>query len=130
MFNLKVPTLIGGILFGLSFLGEAIAIFLLDTISTYPPGVAYPQLVLPFICGIISGLAIGLAIRTDSFGWGEDDNSLYTLIGGIGFAGIIVFGVLLYLTGSPTMGIIISAGSALMALVGLIFGLASYEGGI
>ncbi|MFX1254648.1 MAG: hypothetical protein ACFFCZ_23755 [Promethearchaeota archaeon] len=127
---MKVPTLIGGILFGLSFLGEAIAIFLLDTISTYPPGVAYPQLVLPFICGIISGLAIGLAIRTDSFGWGEDDNSLYTLIGGIGFAGIIVFGVLLYLTGSPTMGIIISAGSALMALVGLIFGLASYEGGI
>ncbi|MFX0067328.1 MAG: hypothetical protein ACFFC7_34845 [Candidatus Hermodarchaeota archaeon] len=127
---MKVPTLIGGILFGLSFLGEAIAIFLLDTISDYPAGLIYPQLVLPFICGIISGLAIGLAIRTDSFGWGEDDNSIYTLIGGIGFAGVIVFAVLLYLTGSPTMGIIISAGSAIIALIGLIFGLASYEGGL
>ena len=127
---MKVPTLIGGILFGLSFLGEAIAIFLLDTISDYPAGVVYPQLVLPFICGIISGLAIGLAIRTDSFGWGEDDNSIYTLIGGIGFAGVIVFAVLLYLTGSPMMGILISAGSAIIALIGLIFGLASYEGGL
>ncbi|MFX1537266.1 MAG: hypothetical protein ACFFDI_23920 [Promethearchaeota archaeon] len=127
---MKIPTLIGGILFGLSFLPEVIAIFFLNTISTYPAGVAYPQLVLPFICGIVSGLAIGLAIRTDSLGWGEEGNSLYTLIGGIGFAGIIVFAVLLYLTGSPTLGIIISAGSALMALIGLVFALASYEGGI
>ncbi|MFX0094057.1 MAG: hypothetical protein ACFFBD_20130 [Candidatus Hodarchaeota archaeon] len=125
---MKTPTLLGGILFGLSFLGEAIAIFLLDRVSTYPPAI-YPQLALPFISGIVSGLGIGLAIRTGSLGWGEDDNSLYTLIGGIGFAGIIVFAVIFYLLETPLMGIIISAGSGVLALIGLVLGLASYEGG-
>lgn len=124
--NLKTPTLIGGIIFGLSFLGEAIAIFMLDRVSTYPPDI-YPQLALPFICGIISGLGIGLAIRSGSFGWGEDDNSLFTLVGGVGFAGIIVFSVIFYLLETPPIGIIISTVAAIMALIGLIFGLASYE---
>ena len=124
---MKVPTLIGGILFGLSFLGEAIAIF---DLLNYPAPVVYPQYILTFVCGIISGIGIGLAIRTDSFGWGEDENSLYTLVGGIGFAGIIVFAVILYLLQFPPGGILISAGSGILALIGLVFGLASYEGGI
>lgn len=114
---MKLPTLIGTIIFGFSILVTAIAALRLDFLLTSEPRTEYFELFFIWIAGIVGGLGMGYGSR-ESYGYNEGNNA--TIIGGLGFIGSIIIAIWMMVDGqTPFPGIVIALVGAIMALIGL-----------
>jgi hypothetical protein len=114
---MKTPTLIGTIIFGLSILVTAIAVFRLDFITGAEGTSEFFELLFIWIAGIIGGFGMGYGSR-ESFGYNEGNNA--TIIGGMGFILSIILGVWMLINESPPIeGIAIAFVGSMLALIGL-----------
>ena len=114
---MKTPTLVGTIIFGISILITAIAVFRLDIFLAGDERIEYFELFFIWIAGVIGGLGMGYGSR-ESFGYSDGNSS--TIIGGLGFIGSFVIAVWMLVNDSPPlMGIGIALVGAILALIGL-----------
>ncbi len=114
---MKTPTLIGTIIFGISFLIIAIATFRIDFLFPTLEENQYFELFFIWIAGIVGGIGLGYGNR-ESFGYGN--NNAATIIGGLGFIGTIVLSVLMIIYETPPIeGIGVAFVSAILAIIGL-----------
>jgi hypothetical protein len=114
---MKTPTLVGTIIFGISILITAIAVFRLDIFLAGDERIEYFELFFIWIAGVIGGLGMGYGSR-ESFGYSDGNSS--TIIGGLGFIGSFLIAVWMLVNDyPPLMGIGIALVGAILALIGL-----------
>lgn len=113
----KTPTFIGTMIFAVSMLAVLIPTFRLDFLDANVGTGTYFELLLIWIAGIVGGLGMGYGSR-ESYGYGEGNNA--TIIGGLGLgAAFILVAWFIINETVPLMGVLVAAGSALLAIVGL-----------
>jgi hypothetical protein len=113
----RQATFIGTIIFGVSFLAALIPALRLDFLDPNVVPREYFELFLIWITGIVGGLGMGYGSR-ESYGYGEGNNA--TIIGGLGLgAGFILVAWFIINDTAPLIGILVAAGSALLAIIGL-----------
>ena len=114
---MKTPTLVGTIIFGISILVTAIAVFRLDIFLSGEERVEYFELFFIWIAGVIGGLGMGYGSR-ENFGYSDGNSS--TIIGGLGFVGSFLLAVWMLVEDyPPVLGIGIALFGAILALIGL-----------
>ncbi|MHA2053841.1 MAG: hypothetical protein ACW99F_09605 [Candidatus Hodarchaeales archaeon] len=114
---MKTPTLVGTIVFGISLLVTAIAVFRLDIFLTGEERIEYFELFFIWIAGVVGGLGMGYGSR-ESFGYSDGNSS--TIIGGLGFVGSFVLAVWMLVNDyPPVLGIVVALVGAILALIGL-----------
>ncbi|MHA2173938.1 MAG: hypothetical protein ACXAB2_05745 [Candidatus Hodarchaeales archaeon] len=114
---MKTPTLVGTIIFGISLLVTAIAVFRLDIFLTGEERIEYFELFFIWIAGVVGGLGMGYGSR-ESFGYSDGNSS--TIIGGLGFVGSFVLAVWMLVNDyPPVLGIVVALVGAILALIGL-----------
>ncbi len=104
--------IIGGIIAGLSFFVEIIAVFYPDVIPGVEEGLDAAQLQLFAIW--VSGIIAGLGFAFGRYAGREND-----IIGGIALAAVFGFAGLFIITGTDAYVAIAAIVAALMALIGL-----------
>ncbi|MFX0184508.1 MAG: hypothetical protein ACFE95_15605 [Candidatus Hodarchaeota archaeon] len=114
---MKTPTLIGTLIFVISFLVVAIAAVQLGVLVPDLAGQQYFELFFIWIAGVVGGIGLGYGSR-ESFGYSENTNA--TIVGGIGLGASIIIAVWMLITGTPPLeGIILAFVSAILAIIGL-----------
>ncbi|MHA2346493.1 MAG: hypothetical protein ACXACP_07225 [Candidatus Hodarchaeales archaeon] len=114
---MKTPTLVGTIIFGISLLVTAIAVFRLDIFLTGEERIEYFELFFIWIAGVVGGLGMGYGSR-ESFGYSDGNSS--TIIGGLGFVGSFVLAVWMLVNDyPPVLGVVVALVGAILALIGL-----------
>ncbi|MFX0171666.1 MAG: hypothetical protein ACFE9L_07080 [Candidatus Hodarchaeota archaeon] len=114
---MKTPTLIGTIIFVISFLVVAIAAIRLDVFVPAESGKQYFELFFIWISGVVGGIGLGYGSR-ESFGYSENSNA--TIIGGIGLGASLIIAVWMFIMETPPLpGIILAFVGAILAIIGL-----------
>ncbi|MFX0051067.1 MAG: hypothetical protein ACFFAJ_14805 [Candidatus Hodarchaeota archaeon] len=114
---MKTPTLIGTIIFVISFLVVAIAAIRLDVFVPAEAGKQYFELFFIWISGVVGGIGLGYGSR-ESFGYSENSNA--TIIGGIGLGASLIIAVWMFIMETPPLaGIILAFVGAILAIIGL-----------
>ncbi len=123
---MRTPTLIGGILFGTSFLFAAIAIIRPNAVEpSLTTDIQYFELFFIWLSGIIAGVALGISNRESDYMWGEN-NQIWTLIGGMAFIGIFILAFWFLLLKTVVLpAIVVAVIAAILAFVGLFFAVVS-----
>ena len=128
---LRIPEFIGGLLVGFSFFAITLGVVFLprlDGIS--PPGNVYWDFLLPYGAALVAGIAIGFGLQSDEGGYsfgGDFSEQVPTIIGGISLALALGLCVIYFLNGLPTFGIIIALISIVLAVLGFVITLTSWE---
>lgn len=135
---MRLPEFIGGLLFGFSVYITVLSTFYLLNISKFlgsTNGVlnqAYFELLIPFGAAIVAGLGIGFGIKSDdssgyNINFSDWSEHWPVLIGGVGLAASLGSLLVLYVSGTPTSGLIYSLISIILCLFGTIIAILNWE---
>lgn len=129
---MDIPEFVGGLLVGFSVFVVVIGSFFLPEFdSTLPPANDYYELFLPWAASIIAGVGIGFGLRSDDGGYGGFSGELSdqwpTLVGGLGLAGAIGSIIMLFLSGTPTVGVGFAIASIALAVTGLVLAVFNWQ---
>lgn len=130
---MDIPEFVGGLLLGFSVFVVVIGSFFLPEFdSNLPLATDYYELFLPWAASVVAGVGIGFGLRSDDgpgYGGfsGELSDQWPTLIGGLGLAGAVGSIVMLFLSGTPTVGIGFAIASISLAVVGLVLAIMNWQ---
>lgn len=136
---MRLPEFIGGLLFGFSIYLTVLSTFYLSNISKFfgsttqaVSGQAYFELLVPFAAAVVAGLGIGFGIKSDdssgyNINFSDWSEHWPVLIGGFGLAASLGSLLVIFVSGTPSSGLIVSLVSIILCLFGLIITVLNWQ---